>query len=86
MQDDMTQREMGQNKIIVIKNTEALIKNLEKQIGQFSRQMAAQASSSGGFIGSTVGNPKNETCKVIKLRNRVVPSNQKSEPRKERIE
>lgn len=48
--------------------------------------MAAQASSSGGFIGNTVGNPKNETCKVIKLRNRLVPSNQKSESRKERIE
>lgn len=44
------------------------------QVGQLFRQMAAQASSSGGFIGNTVDYPKNEMCKAIELRNRVVPS------------
>lgn len=34
--------------------------------------MVAQASSSGGFIGNTVDNPKNETLKAIEWRNRVV--------------
>lgn len=37
----------------LIKNTSSSIKNLEMQIGQLSRPMAAQASSSGGFIENT---------------------------------
>lgn len=54
------------------KNTEAFIINLEMQVGQLSQQMAVQSSSSGGFIGNIIDNPKNETCKAIELRNRVV--------------
>lgn len=44
--------------------------------------MATQASSSGGFVGNTIGNPKNESCKAIKLRNRVVSSNPKQSDEK----
>ncbi|XP_050910031.1 uncharacterized protein LOC127123897 [Lathyrus oleraceus] len=44
---------------------DASIKNLETQIGQLSRQIVALPSSSGGFTGNTVDNPKNETCKVV---------------------
>lgn len=36
--------------------------------------MASQASSSGGFIGNMMDNPKNEICKAIKLKNKLVPS------------
>ncbi|KAK2410681.1 hypothetical protein QL285_046032 [Trifolium repens] len=54
------------------KNNEASIKNLETQIGQLSRQVAA--TQNGGFGGNTVDNPKNESCKAISLRSRVVPS------------
>lgn len=52
------------------KNIEASIKNLEMQIGKLSRKMAAQASSSEGFISNTVDNSKNETCEVIEFRNK----------------
>lgn len=44
------------------------------KIGQLSWQMAAQNSSYGGFIGNTVDNPKNESCKAIELRNKMVHS------------
>ncbi|KAK2370199.1 hypothetical protein QL285_083268 [Trifolium repens] len=54
------------------KNNEASIKNLETQIGQLSRQVAT--TQNGGFGGNTVDNPKNESCKAIGLRSRVVPS------------
>ncbi|CAJ2677643.1 unnamed protein product [Trifolium pratense] len=54
------------------RNHEASIRNLETQIGQISKQVAAQ--SSGGFAGNTLDNPKNESCKAIELRSRVVPS------------
>jgi hypothetical protein len=37
-----------------------------------SRQVAA--TQNGGFGGNTVDNPKNESCKAISLRSRVVPS------------
>lgn len=53
------------------------INKLEMKISQLSRQMGVQASLSGGFIGNTVENSKNESCKVIELRNRVVPSKPK---------
>ncbi|MCI18432.1 hypothetical protein A2U01_0039586, partial [Trifolium medium] len=55
------------------KNQEALIKNLEVQMGQLSRQFS-NLQGSGGFGGNTQDNPKNESCKAINLRNRVVPS------------
>lgn len=48
------QQEMTQNHILMNKNTEASTKNLEMQVGQLSRQMVTEASSSGGFIGNTV--------------------------------
>lgn len=35
--------------------------------------METQVRSSWGFIGNTLNNSKNETCKAIELRNRVVP-------------
>ncbi|CAJ2662794.1 unnamed protein product [Trifolium pratense] len=54
------------------RNHEASIRNLETQIGQISKQVVAQ--SSGGFAGNTLDNPKNESCKAIELRSRVVPS------------
>ncbi|GAU41120.1 hypothetical protein TSUD_288100 [Trifolium subterraneum] len=54
------------------RNHEASIRNLETQIRQVSKQVATQ--SSGGFAGNTVDNPKNESCKAIGLRSRVVPS------------
>ena len=44
------------------------------QVGQLSRQTGAEASSNVGFIGNIIDNPKNEMCKAIELRNRVVPS------------
>ncbi|CAJ2668382.1 unnamed protein product [Trifolium pratense] len=54
------------------KNHEASIRNLETQIGQLSRQFTETLN--GGFGGNTVDNPKNESCKAIGLRSRVVPS------------
>lgn len=47
------------------RNHDASIKNLETQIGQLSRQIVSLSSSSGGFTGNTVDNPKNETYKVV---------------------
>lgn len=44
------------------------------QVSQWYLQMETQASSSGGFIGNTVDNPKNEKCMAIELRNRVISS------------
>lgn len=74
-QENMTkyQQEMAQNQILMNKNTEASLKDLEMQVGQLSCQMTAEASSSGGFIGNIVDNPKNEMCKAIELRNIAVP-------------
>jgi hypothetical protein len=63
---------MKANQEVANKNTEASIKNLETQIGQLSRQFAA--SQNNGFEGSTKDNPRNENCKAITLRSRVVPS------------
>lgn len=47
------------------KNHDASIKKLEMQIGQLSRQIADLPSSSGGFTGNTMNNPKNETCNAL---------------------
>ncbi|MCI03303.1 hypothetical protein A2U01_0024340, partial [Trifolium medium] len=55
------------------KNHEASIKNLEVQMGQLSRQFST-LQTSGGFGGNTKDNPKNENCKAINLRSRVVPN------------
>ncbi|MCH90687.1 hypothetical protein A2U01_0011609, partial [Trifolium medium] len=55
------------------KNHEASIKNLEVQMGQLSKQFSS-LQSGGSFGGNTQDNPKNESCKAINLRNRVVSS------------
>jgi hypothetical protein len=68
----ISQDQMKANQEVANKNTEASIKNLETQIGQLSRQFAA--SQNNGFEGSTKDNPRNENCKAITLRSRVVPS------------
>lgn len=68
---------MAKSQDTMRKNTEASIKNLDMQISQLSRQVATKVSSSGEFVGNMVDNPKNESCKAIELRNRVIPSNQK---------
>lgn len=47
------------------RNHDAFIKKLETQIGQLSRQIIALPSSSEGFTGTTVDNPKNESCKAV---------------------
>ncbi|MCH91038.1 hypothetical protein A2U01_0011962, partial [Trifolium medium] len=54
------------------KNHEASIKNLEVQMGQLSRQFSS-LQNSGGFGGNTRDNPRNETCKGIKLWSRELP-------------
>ena len=46
-------------------NHDVSIKNLEVQIGQLSRQIAALHDLSGGF--TTVDNPKNESCKAVEM-------------------
>ncbi|MCI21221.1 hypothetical protein A2U01_0042387, partial [Trifolium medium] len=66
------QDQMKDNQDIANKNHEASIKNLETQIEQLSRQFAANQNN--GFEGSTKDNPRNENCKAINLRSRVVPS------------
>ncbi|XP_045831120.1 uncharacterized protein LOC123922450 [Trifolium pratense] len=68
----VSQDQMKTNQDIANKNHEASIKNLETQVGQLSRQFAA--TQNNGFEGSTKDNPRNESCKAINLRNRVVPS------------
>ncbi|KAK2435247.1 hypothetical protein QL285_020322 [Trifolium repens] len=75
-----TQTQMQANQDIANKNTEASIKNLETQIGQLSRQLSA--SQNNGFDGTPKTNPRNENCKVITLRNRVVPSPEVVEKKK----
>lgn len=47
------------------RNQDVSIKNIEMNISQLSRQIAAFPSSSGGFTSNIVDNPKNETCKVV---------------------
>lgn len=47
------------------RNHNASIKNMDMKIGQLSRQIVVLLSSSEGFTGNTVENPKNETCKVV---------------------
>lgn len=60
-----TDKEMAQNQSNMNKNTKASINNLEIQIGPLSQQLAAKASLS---------ERKSETCKVLELRNKVIPS------------
>lgn len=43
------------------RNHDAFIKDLKMQIDQLSKQIVALPSSSGGFTGNTVDNPKNES-------------------------
>lgn len=54
------------------RNHDASIKNLETQIDQLSRKIVVLPSSSEGFTGNTIDNPKNETCRVIETNFRVV--------------
>ncbi|KAK2428208.1 hypothetical protein QL285_026743 [Trifolium repens] len=75
-----TQTQMQANQDIANKNTEASIKNLETQIGQLSRQFSA--SQNNGFDGTPKNNPRNENCKAITLRNKVVPSPEVVEKKK----
>lgn len=56
----------------MIKNHDTSIKKLEMQIGQLSRQITALLSSSGGFTGNTVDNPKSETYKVVETDSEVI--------------
>lgn len=42
------------------------------QIGQLSRKITALPSSSGGFTGNIVDNPKNETCKALETSFKVI--------------
>lgn len=41
-------------------------------MGQLSRQITAQPSSTGGFIDNTVDIPNNESCHVIELKDILV--------------
>ncbi|MCI61848.1 hypothetical protein A2U01_0083105, partial [Trifolium medium] len=54
-------------------NQQASIKNFENQMGQLSMQVSS-LQTQGGFGGNTMDNPKNESCNVINLRSREVPS------------
>lgn len=56
---------VNKNREILSRNHDASIKNMETHIGQLSRQIADLPSSSGGFIGNIVGNPKNEPWKAV---------------------
>ncbi|GAU35668.1 hypothetical protein TSUD_162390 [Trifolium subterraneum] len=51
-------------------NQEASTKNVETQIGQFSKLVTTYYNSQS-FVGS-IDNPKNETCKAIELRSSIV--------------
>lgn len=59
--------QVNKNHEILTRNQEASIKNLVIRIGQLSRQLEALPSSSRGFTGYTIDNPKNETCKVVEM-------------------
>lgn len=65
------------------RNHDASIKNLEMQIGQLFRQISALPSSSERFIGNTVDNPKNESCKAVETRFGVITENSEAEIVKE---
>ncbi|GAU10453.1 hypothetical protein TSUD_419230, partial [Trifolium subterraneum] len=68
----ISQNQMKANQDVANKNHEASIKTLETQIGQLSRQLSATQNK--GFEGSTIDNPRNESCMAINLRSREVPS------------
>jgi hypothetical protein len=68
----ISQKQMKADQDVANKNHEASIKTLETQIGQLSRQFSA--TQNNGFEGSTKDNPRNESCKAINLRSRVIPS------------
>ncbi|CAJ2633249.1 unnamed protein product [Trifolium pratense] len=55
------------------KSQQAFNKTLENQMCQLSKQVSSLQNQSG-FGGNTTDNPKNETCHVISLRSREVPS------------
>ena len=42
------------------------------QVGQIYRQIVALPSSSGGFRGNIMDNPKNETCKALETSFQVI--------------
>jgi hypothetical protein len=56
-------QEIKSNQESVQRNNEAYFKNLETQIEQLSKLMAAQ--SRGGFGGNTSNNQKNDACNMI---------------------
>ncbi|XP_045822039.1 uncharacterized protein LOC123914922 [Trifolium pratense] len=80
----ISQDQLKANQDIANKNHEASIKNLENQMGQLSRQFSA--TQNNGFEGSTKDNPRNETCKAINLRSRVVPSPEVEMKKKKALE
>ncbi|XP_050909769.1 uncharacterized protein LOC127123611 [Lathyrus oleraceus] len=57
--------QVNKNHEIMSRNHDESIKNLETHIAQLSRQIVVLPSSSEGFIGNTMDNPKNETCKDV---------------------
>lgn len=75
--------QVTKNHEILSRNHDASIKNLETQIGQLSKKIVALPSSSAGFTGNTVDNPKNETCKVEEFFFWVVTSKEEDEKVKE---
>ncbi|KAI5392578.1 hypothetical protein KIW84_077105 [Lathyrus oleraceus] len=71
--------EVTRNHDILSRNHDTSIKNLETQIDRLSRKTATLPSSSGGFTGNTVNNPKNETCKVVETDFGVVTRKEEAE-------
>lgn len=61
-----------QSQLITNKNIKVCIKNLEAQIGQLSKKIAAHANSRRGFNNNIIDNPGNENYSVVGLRSRVV--------------
>lgn len=70
---------VNKNHEIISRNHDASIKNFETRIGQLFRKIAALSSSSEGFIGNTIDNPKSETCKVVETYFRVVTTKGEAE-------
>lgn len=57
--------QVNKNHETISRNHDAFIKNSEIQIDQLFRQIIALPSSSEGFTGNTVDNPKNKSCKAL---------------------
>lgn len=64
-------------------NHDASIKFLEMQIGQSARQIVVLPISSGGFIGKTIDNPKNESCRAVETGFKVITNKGQDETVKE---